>query len=349
MKKREKRETTEAREESDTPLTLPTCQATKVKARALSWVVPRWLPGACLAIIEGRKGAGKSSVLCALAAHVAGGRGFFGADPPEARPVLWGSGEENVERETKPKLRAAGAPLRLVRFLGRDDRGQEVELPQLPGDLAGVEGTIRAEGAGLLVLDPLRSFLNAALQASDEVACGHAAGELNRIAGRTGCLIVLSRHLVKGRHASALDAGLGSSAWGNVARALLRCDEEPHGDWDRVLWPVAVNGVSPGPGRCYSMVAAGRTQRVEWGDELPRGEVVAADEAEDPGHRTEGNAADECVRRVLAKGEQLASDVQAAAARERISPSQVWRAAARLGVQRRRQGWGPGSCVYWSL
>jgi hypothetical protein len=333
----------------ETGESLPYCTTSRVRAVRQDWLIPGWLPGGCLTLLEGDKGAGKSHVAAAFAAYLCGRAALPGCRPVKPRPVIWAAAEESIGSDLRPKLAAAGCDLDLVIQLGVDSHGKQARRPTFPADAPALEALIRSSGACLVVLDPLRSYLSIGLSVGDEKANGQVAESLNDMAERTGSVILPARHLTKQQARDTLHQGTGSVAWGAVARAILRVDEMPLDGWERVLTVVRTGRDKPTSPQQYSIVPHQGSTRITWGPALDKDQALTMTSGMDEGQKLEGNVAEELIRRELAKGPRHAAEIYAAGEKERLNKSAMHRAAAKLQVVWKRKGYGADGFVEWVL
>jgi RecA-family ATPase len=333
----------------DTDASLPYCKAKVAKESKAEWLIPGWLPLGHLVMLDGDKGAGKSYLAAAFAGHVSGRQPLAGFPACKPSGVIWGAGEESVAADTRPKLRAAGADLHRVYFLGMDAAGRRASSPSFPADLPGLEAMIRETKSSLVYLDPLRSYLSVNLSPGDEKGNGAVAVEMGRIAERTRSTILCCRHLTKVAARDPLHSGTGSVAWGAVARMLLRAEEQETDGWERVLSVVRTNRGKPAAPRCYSIVETDAGVLVDWGPTLDKDQVKLMSSLFDDGQKLESRVAEELIRKELSKGPRHASEIYMAGERERIGKSAMWRAASKIGVISTRKGFGGEGYFEWLL
>lgn len=172
------------------------------------WYWHPYLPKGRLVLMDGSEGIGKG-LMCAHVATMLVNDGV---------PVLWGSTEDDPEEDIQRRLLAAGY-----------DRTAEATTlfftvdPKLPQDTAALERLIEEAGAGLLVLDPGRSFLAPPdnvknFSYNDESSIRPGLEALNRLAKRTGCTILFVHHWNKNTQTSVQYRSGGTGAFAQVVR-----------------------------------------------------------------------------------------------------------------------------------
>jgi KaiC/GvpD/RAD55 family RecA-like ATPase len=328
---------------------LPTARASKIRSEKKRWLMPQFMPEGSLILLEGDKGTGKSHVAAPVVAFMTGGPPLPGKKRREPEFVLYGTIEENIATDTIPRLRAAGADLRFVRFLGHEEDGRCSGPVSITGQWERLERAIEEYGAKLLVLDPLSSFVPITYNLNNEQHARRVMEILAGIAKRTGCTIIVVRHLRKGNSGTALQQGMGSVALGAVVRAILRTDHDPNRPGWRVLSSVVCNQAAGTPSIGFQIVSEGKSSRLEWGKRLDVTAEQLAEGQEDAGRQMMRSTAKQLIRRCLAQGPMKTSDVHALAAKEGISPSTLYRAAVDLDVKSLPIGKGQGSYSMWSL
>ena len=121
--------------------------------------------------------------------------------------VLILSNEDGVADTIRPRAEAAGADLERLHVLtGVQIHGQEaLSLPKLPTDHGTIEHVIGRLGVGVLIIDPISSFIEKGLNQNVDADMRTILDPLAGIAERTRCSIVVLRHPNKRAGASALD------------------------------------------------------------------------------------------------------------------------------------------------
>ncbi len=178
------------------------------------------IPAGELTTAGGREGTGKSSFWVWIASQVTRGTlpGSFHGTP---RNVFWCSVEESWEHALVPRLLAAGADLsRVYRLDVQRADGDEVMM-NLPTDNALLEEAIVAEGAALVVIDPLMSLLHSQLNANSSQQVRQALDPLAKIAQRTGVVIAAVAHFNKGQSTDAAQLITGAGAWKDAPRTIF--------------------------------------------------------------------------------------------------------------------------------
>jgi len=178
--------------------------------RPVSWLIRDLIAQGDITMMAGQKKSGKSSMAAHLIASVTSGvpfaPGVFAEEAARGKALLY-SGERRTASFARPRLEAAGADLDLV---GINDRAHNIaeviaDLEKLP------------EGIRLVVIDPLKAYVNAA-NTSDEKA-RQIMRRLERIADKRNAAIVIVHHITlrRGRFDDPTEYIQGKQVWVEAA------------------------------------------------------------------------------------------------------------------------------------
>lgn len=309
----------------------------QIPEERISWLVPGAIPMGAITLIEGRKGTGKSSLLASIAAYVTGANSLDWLPVVDPRPVIWISGEDHWPSVVVPRLRAAAGNCGMVaKPVAKDSHGRPRPI-SLPGDLLILEEMIRDSKAGLLVIDPLVSVISSAIDLRIEQSVRSVLEPLQSILADYQCAGLLVRHLRKGNGGDARDAGLGSTAIGNVARSIIRCDEHPHRPGECVASVVSCNLAGRMATRSYvieSTVSGAPVLR--WRGTVDLDADAIAEGRGGEGDRDEWGDADRILAQQIGSAWVSVGDLLREAEAAGVSPRTLRRAKARLHIPSRR-------------
>ena len=258
-----------------------------------------------LHLAEGDPDLGKTTLTLDLAARVS-----RGAVMPDGSPGIGPAGvvimgaEDGLADTVRPRLEAAGADLSRIVALTAIVDGDGERMPALPIDLGAIEAAIRDVDAVLVIIDPLMAFLDATVNSWRDQDVRRALAPLARLAERTGCAIVLLRHLNKSSGSHAMYRGGGSIGIVGAARVALLVAADPDDPERRIVATVKNNLAPHPPSLAFRLVgdAATGAARIEWLGESEHGaSALLAIRTDDP----EGGALAEAVevlRTILADG-----------------------------------------------
>lgn len=203
-----------------------------VEPTKVEWLWRPWLPLGKVSILEGEPDVGKSALSLTLSAIVSNGGGWPdsvvdgdvvpGVAAETAGVVLVGVEDDDADTVV-PRLIAANADLTRVHTITQplDARGNP-EPFIIPDDVERLRRAVLETGAKLVIIDPITAFLSTSqVKAGDDPSTRQALMPLVRLAGETGCAVVLVRHLNKATGMSAKNRGSGSIAFTGITRSVL--------------------------------------------------------------------------------------------------------------------------------
>jgi hypothetical protein len=304
----------------------------RVRSRQVEWLCEPYMARGKVAILDGDPGIGKSLLAIDLAARLSRGEGLPGGAKPDRPGVtVFLTAEDDAADTVRPRAEAARADLDRVMFAP----GEGEPLPRLPEDLAAVEGLVRGYAADLLVIDPVMAFLSAKAAANLDQCVRRALTPLKELAARTGCAVLLIRHLVKLLSARAIHRGSGSIGIIGAARTGLLVARHPDDPELRVLAAPKSNLVKEAPSLGFRVKTDGDGRPVvEWAGPvgLSADDLGRRPEKPERALRPQDRASD-WLRGELAGGPRKAGDLLAAAAAAGIPERTLRRAKADLGVK----------------
>lgn len=203
--------------------------AADIVARLVDWLWRGWLPIGMLTLFAGYGGGGKSTTALYIAAAVSTGGKLPDGQRADIGNVLYLAGEDTAEYTLVPRLKAMGADLGRISIVdGVRQPGDDPGWVNLREHIRHIEATIRRDNISLLVIDPVSSFIGDA-NSDRESDVRSALAPLGKMAERTGCAVLMIRHLSKGggdghRAASRI---LGSTAWHDLPRVAWMLGDAP--------------------------------------------------------------------------------------------------------------------------
>ena len=319
-----------------------------VKPEPIAWLWSGYLAAGKLHILAGAPGTGKTTLALDFAAEVTiGGRWPDATRAPIGDVLVW-SGEDAPNDTLAPRLRAAGADMSRVHFVGDVRHGGE----PIPFDPA-VHFPVLALAASrlpelrLMIVDPIVSAVAGDSHHNAEVRRG--LQPLVAFAEQQGVALVGISHFTKGTQGrEPLERVTGSLGFGAVARIVMGTakmkDEDGGG---RVLVRVKSNIGPDGGGFKYELgqMALGGdlsgivASRVEWAgpvDGSAREILASAEQIEDGD--TGGGDPREFLRYLLAPGPMPATAIFRDAEAHGFSKRQMQRARAAINARIDKQG-----------
>jgi hypothetical protein len=216
------------------PRMLKLTKASAIQIRPVKWLWTDRLALGTLGLLGGREGIGKSILAYTLAADVTRGR-LAGECVAEPRGVIIAASEDARDYTIVPRLMAANADLARVSFVDVEmSDGVETAL-SLPRDLADLEQRCLDERAALVILDPLLSRLDSALDTHKDADVRRALEPLVTLAGRSATTVLGLIHVSKSASNDPLTTLMASRAFAAVARTVLFVMAEPENERGRLL------------------------------------------------------------------------------------------------------------------
>lgn len=248
-----------------------------VERQDVSWLWHRRIARGKVTILDGDPGVGKGLLTLDIAARRSRGARLPHDPRPSGSPgnVVLFTPEDDVADTIRPRLEAAGADLHRIRFLSTieemdyETRLFEPHLLSIPRDINVFEDTILRDGADLLIIDPITAVLDAGVKTNNDAEVRGALMPLSLMAARTGCGVLIVRHLNKSGGDNAIYRGGGSIAFTGLARIGLLLTPHPDGDAKRVLAPVKSNVGRPGEALSFALVSepVDAIPHLEWDEE----------------------------------------------------------------------------------
>lgn len=336
------------------PLGPLTVTLADVSAEPVEWLWPGRLPLGKLVVLDGDPAVGKSTLAVDLAARVSRGTRWPDGAACSAGDALILSAEDGLADTIRPRLDAAeGDPAKVhalteVRY--RDNDGQLRTRPPTLGDAQWIEQAIRRHHARLVIIDVLMAYLPGKVDSHRDQDIRSVLSAVAAVAERTGCCVLLLRHLNKASGGNPLYRGGGSIGIVGAARAAFLAAVDPDDDTRRVLAATKANLAPMPEALAFRLVDAGHgCARVQWDG----GSTHSA--ADLLGHRdgdNERGERDEAAQWLLdyldqRGGHVKAGDVIKAAAADGIAKTTLTRARQRARVATAKSGMHDG--WVWSI
>jgi hypothetical protein len=207
--------------------------ASAIKPRRVRWLWKDRIAYGTLSLLAGREGLGKSTLGYKLAADVTKGT-LEGEDYGNPRAVLVCATEDSWEHTIVPRLIAAQADLDIVYRVEMAYAFDDMRVAlTLPRDFAAARAAAEDTSAGLMILDPLMSVIDAKLDTHRDREVRQALEPLAGLADDARMAILGLIHHNKSGSTDALQLVMGSKAFSAVARSVHTCIPDPD-DEDQV-------------------------------------------------------------------------------------------------------------------
>ena len=323
--------------------------ADQIEPQTVEWLWPGYLPRGKVVMLDGDPGLGKSTLLCDISARLSTGGELPNGKRHDPMGVLLMMGEDGTGDTTVPRLIAAGADLSRIaireNYIG--EKGEEP--PAFPNDLLRLQQDIQTARAGLVVIDPIMSYLADDINSNSDQQVRRALMPLKDLAEEENTTIVLVRHLNKMAGSNSLYRGGGSIGFVGVARVALIMAKHPEDETLRILAVNKTNLMALPPALAFRLEDNGNgAARVTWeGTTSHTAETLIGRDRDDD----RATALDEAViflRDLLADGAVLSTSVQRSAKEAGIAWDTVRRAQRKLKITPEKAKTQDGKWV-WTL
>ncbi len=240
------------------PLTI----LSEVESQQVDWLWHRRIPLGKITILDGDPGMGKSLLSIFIAACVSTGQPMPDGAPAKQGKVILIAPEDAAEDTIKPRVEAAGGDSSQVLLLENMDLlnikdTKKIKFNERPfslaQDLGILEQAIKQTGTILVVIDPLMAVLGHNIDSSRDQDIREVLTPLAQVAERTGCAILIIRHLNKGSSDNILYRGSGSIGIIAVARIGLLVAHDPDDEQKRVFATIKNNLSKTAPNLSYQI------------------------------------------------------------------------------------------------
>lgn len=336
-------------------------KASDIKEKRIRWLWAGRIPLGELTFIIGKGGVGKSTELARQVALITNGK-MEGEHFGTPHNIIYVASEDSWEATVKPRMVAAGADLDRVYFhrmvTGDDEEETQLILEQ---DLPSVVDDIRSHEAVAVFFDPLSSNLGGDRNKGHEMR--PIMEKIRRAAEMTGSAFIGLGHVKKERVTNIIDAFLGSVEMSNVCRSAMGAVADPDAEDGEPTYILSQEKHNLGPkppslqyrieGVQYDYEEDGAVERMDTSRVVIIGETdrtasQVLEEAMASGGGESVREAADWLRETLERGGRMPrGDVMKASKVEGYSEASVKRAAKKLRVEMRREGWP--STSLWSL
>jgi len=222
---------------------LDTRVGTEIPVEAAEWFWDERMPFGEINLIEGDQMMGKTTVALELAARVTRGEPLpFDARPREAGCVMFFSPEEETGKAGLPRFIAAGGDR--SRFI-EVRRNPHSRAPQMvfPAGASLLDGTLtelakQGRKVLLLVVDGISVILGDGKSENSNNDVKDALASLLQVTRKHGVALIGLRHLGKGKDTSPIHRGVGSIAFGAMARSQWAVVVHPDNPDRKLLAPL---------------------------------------------------------------------------------------------------------------
>ena len=212
---------------------LEVVRASEITPKEVRWLWYPYIPFGKVTLLQGDPGDGKSKLMLTLSAFLSQGKPLPFADESDAyepMTVIYQTTEDDADDTVVPRFIASDGDRERLIFISENKKNLTF------GDNR-IREAIERYGAGLLILDPLSSYIGdgCSLNAANETRAEF--NHLISVARDTGCAIVIIAHMNKMKESSPLYRTSGSISIAGAARSILaieRHNERKNNDYGNV-------------------------------------------------------------------------------------------------------------------
>ncbi len=312
----------------------------EVQPEQVSWLWHPYVPVGKLTLLDGEEGIGKSWLLCAIAGRISQGECLPFSDEAIKGKVLLLSGSEDGLGDTiRPRLDSAGADCKNIFAVDEPFTFDEKGLIKLSSLIAELKPS-------LVVIDPLFDYVTAKTDINTDNQSRAVTKPLREIAERFKCAIVAVRHIGKAKgNGEARAAGLGGIGFRAAGRSGLLVGCDPQDRTKRAMILTKSNLANKDAAKAVGFTI--ENGKFYWLGESPLTAEKILSKLENEDEREEQNEAVAFLRETLRDGAKPFKDLMSEAKQYGFSEKRLQRAASKLKVVRKREGFGLGSS--WSL
>lgn len=218
--------------------------ASAIEPEPMRWLWDDRMPQGMITVGPGREGIGKSLFCAWLAARITLGE-LPGVHYGQPKSVIYAATEDSWEHTLAGRLIVAGADLdRVYRVEVEQIGGISVPL-SLPRDCDTMAVAIRDHDVALLVVDPLISAIDLAINVHQDRDLRSGLEPLARLASDTGCVVFGLAHFNKASGTDVLSRIMGGRAFSAVARAVIAFARDTQADDGSCVISQVKNNLGP--------------------------------------------------------------------------------------------------------
>lgn len=313
----------------------------EIESKPVDWLWEPYLPKGMLALLSGDPGSGKTYLSLAIAAALSKGKIPYSGQNCEPISTLYLSQENSEEHVVRPRfdlLQGDSDRFHVLQGL-RDGEGPSLNSVLL-SDTKSLEDAILQTSAGLMIVDPVQSYLGAGVDAHRSNETRPVLDGLAHLASKHHLCILLVRHLSKNSGGRAIHRGLGSIDFTGAARTELLAGTAANDPHARAMVQLKSNLGPMGDSLGFNIDADGFAWTGK--SDLTDRDLLASDDGSP--RQTEISAAVEYLKSELSPGPRLQKElVEEGGFLERT----LQRAAIKLNLKKTRDG-ARGAWL-WSL
>lgn len=314
----------------------------EVAEEDIKWLYHPYVPRGKITLCAAYPGAGKTYLLCYMAACVSTGNSFFNICPFTAEPekVIYLSSEDGLGDTLKARMRICGADMKNIFSVIDQDAVLSFDSPQ-------IEEIIKEVRPALLIFDPFQSYIGEDVELN---AANKTRAKLNnivRLAEEYNLAIVLICHFNKNQKGDAITRIIGSTDIVGVSRSYIAIGTVPDESEMKYMshekssldkrGKTILFEINPEEGGIKYLGESSMTMD-DYTRQASENRRRAAPAVE---------AAKEFLKDQMPEGKRAAKELENLAEANKISKTALYKARKELGIISQKEGFG--GQYYWKL
>lgn len=196
-----------------------------IEEEDVEWLYPPYVPRGKVTICAAYPGAGKTYLMCYMAACVSTGRQFFNQIPFRDNPgrVIYLTAEDGIGDTIKKRLRICGANMMNIATV-LDNK------TQLMFDSPEIEDFMKNYRPDLMIFDPFQAYIGAEIDMNAPNRTREKLGYISELAEKYKVAVVLICHFNKNGKGDAITRVLGSTDIMGICRSYIALGPVPGED-----------------------------------------------------------------------------------------------------------------------
>lgn len=302
-----------------------------IEEEDVEWLYPPYVPRGKVTICAAYPGAGKTYLMCYMAACVSTGRQFFNQIPYRDNPgrVIYLTAEDGIGDTIKKRLRICGADMMNIATV-LDNK------TQLMFDSPEIEDFMKNYRPDLMIFDPFQAYIGAEIDMNAPNRTREKLGYISELAEKYKVAVVLICHFNKNGKGDAITRVLGSTDIMGICRSYIALGPVP-GEDDMKFMSHEKSSLDKRGKTILFEINPDKGGIVYLGENnLTMDDYTAIRNKKRVSNAPAVEAAKQLIMNNMPEGRRLAKELKNLAAANKISDSSLQRAREELGIITRK-------------
>lgn len=302
-----------------------------IEEEDVEWLYPPYVPRGKVTICAAYPGAGKTYLMCYMAACVSTGRQFFNQIPFSDNPgrVIYLTAEDGIGDTIKKRLRICGADMMNIATV-LDNK------TQLMFDSPEIEDFMKNYRPDLMIFDPFQAYIGAEIDMNAPNRTREKLGYISELAEKYKVAVVLICHFNKNGKGDAITRVLGSTDIMGICRSYIALGPVP-GEDDMKFMSHEKSSLDKRGKTILFEIDPDKGGIVYLGENnLTMDDYTAIRNKKRVSNAPAVEAAKQLIVNNMPEGRRLAKELKNLAAANKISDSSLQRAREELGIITRK-------------